>query len=319
MAAGWDIHTHLIPLRTSEWARAGDWGLTWQDGAVTNGHSAVSLGRLDQPDLLLEWVASQELAGAVVSVPPPLFRCEAAASDQYLWARALNEGILETCAIAADTLKPLALVPLVDAQRALRLIQESEFGPNGFVGIVLGTDSRQIPLSSEELHPMWELISTRSIPVFIHPSTCPDPRLKSFYLTNLLGNPLETSIAVAELIFGRIMERFAPTVVLAHGGGVTPAVIGRWDRGYQTRRPGVSSLVESPAVALRHFFVDGLVYDAAALELVVAKFGIDQVLMGSDWPFPIAATSLKDALPGLDAEDLRRVQENALNAFSHLV
>ena len=319
MEGVWDIHTHLIPPAVSDWAAKGEWGLGLAEGKLVNGTSATPMGRLAHPELLLEWIASQSLAGAVVSVPPPVFQIDASDTDrQYEWAHALNEALADACAVDATRLRPLALMPLLEAEKCMELINSHQFGPQGFAGIVIGTDSGQLSLSAPELEPVWQAVTNPQIPIFIHPSTCPDSRLSDFYLTNLLGNPVETAISVAHLIFGGVMERFSPTVVLAHGGGVSPALIGRWQQGFDTKRPGIPELQESPAQSLRKFFVDGLVYDKQTLDFVIAQFGLDQLLLGSDWPFPIAATSRAAALPGLSDSAIAQLAGHAERAFPQL-
>ena len=316
----WDVHTHVIPPIVGDWAAKGEWGLSLADGKLVNGYSATPLGRLGRPDLLIEWIESQSLAGAVVSVPPPVFQIDASDIDrQYEWAYALNDALAQACAVDTNRLRPLALLPLLDAEKSAELVNSHQFGPQGFAGIVIGTDSGQLALSAPELEPVWRALTDPHIPIFIHPSTCPDPRLSDFYLANLLGNPVETAIAVAHLIFGGVMERFSPTVVLAHGGGVSSALIGRWQQGFDTKRPGIPELQESPAQSLRKFFVDGLVYDEETLEFTIAQFGPDQLLLGSDWPFPIAASSSEAALPGIGQDEMTRVAANTVRAFPSLV
>lgn len=95
--------------------------------------------------------------------------------------------------------------------------------------------------------PFGEALADRSLPAFLHPGACPDARLEPFYLTNHLGNPYETTVAVAHLIFGDVMgQRPELRILLAHGAGAAAALVGRWERGYSTDRPGVNELTLTP-------------------------------------------------------------------------
>jgi aminocarboxymuconate-semialdehyde decarboxylase len=137
---------------------------------------------------------------------------------------------------------------------------------------------------------VWQLLDDLEAFTLIHPGHSHDERLNAFYLSNLLGNPYETGLAAAELIFGDVLGRF-PGIrfCLCHGGGVTAALAGRWQRGIDTARPGIEPPSLSVAEALRRFYVDDLVHDPAVLALLEATFGVERILAGSDWPFPMGS------------------------------
>jgi aminocarboxymuconate-semialdehyde decarboxylase len=156
-----------------------------------------------------------------------------------------------------------------------------------FSGFALGTPG------FGGLDPVWQLLDGLEAFALIHPGHSQDERLNAFYLSNLLGNPYETGLAAAELIFSDVLGRF-PGIrfCLCHGGGVTAALAGRWQRGIDTARPGIEPPSLSVAEALRRFYVDDLVHDPAVLALLEAKFGADRMLAGSDWPFPMGSDQL---------------------------
>lgn len=164
--------------------------------------------------------------------------------------------------------------PLAEAQR-------TRVDP--WAGAVAGTGR---PLDDPELEPLWAALDGRF--VLVHPVEAPDPRLARFYLSNLLGNPYETALAAACLVFGGVLSRY-PGVqfCLVHAGGATAMIARRWQQGYDTRRPGISKLELEPRDALRRLYVDSLAHSAAALALAASVFGDDHVLPGSDWPFPM--------------------------------
>lgn len=276
--AGWDVHTHLIPPTVLTAAYRGEFGLAVDSGSlVVDGHR-LPLKRLADPAALLQWIADQELAGAVVSVPPALFRYDAGVE----WAELLNQGLRE---LATPQLRVLGHLPLLDPAApavAAALAREGVFS-----GFALGTPDYA------GLDAVWKVLNELEAFTLIHPGHSDDKRLHSFYLSNLLGNPYETGLAAASLVFADVPGRF-PGIrfCLCHGGGVTAAVAGRWQRGVETGRPGIDELSMPVAEAVRSFYVDDLVHDEAMLQLLVKTFGAAHVLAGSDWPFPMGSDAV---------------------------
>jgi aminocarboxymuconate-semialdehyde decarboxylase len=235
----------------------------------------LPLRRLADPAALLNWITEQSLDGAVVSVPPPLFRYDAGVE----WAELVNQGLRE---LATPQLRVLAHLPLLDPTAPA--VAAGLAGEGVFSGFALGTPSYA------GLDPVWRVLDVLEAFTLIHPGSSDDKRLDSFYLSNLLGNPYETGVAAASLVFADVPGRF-PGIrfCLCHGGGVTAAVAGRWQRGIDTERPGIEPVSLPVAEALRRFYVDDLVHDDAVLELLTSTFGAERVLAGSDWPFPMGS------------------------------
>jgi len=288
MPEGWDVHTHLVPPDLLSGPE-----LAVVDGKLTvDGQPAVPLGRLADPAALSGWVDRQELAGALVSLPPPVLRYHLTGAAAVGWAERANQAL--AAATAADPrLRPLATVPLSDPAAAVEAARTALAG-GGFGGLALGTlPVAPAGLADPALASLWRLLDDRSSFVFLHPGPCPDRRLAPYYLGNLLGNPYETTLATAQLLFGGVLERFGGiTFCLAHGGGAVAAVAGRWQRGVDTGRPGVPADTGPVGPPLRRLLVDDLVHDPAAIRLLEATFGTDRVVPGSDWPFPMGADRL---------------------------
>ncbi|MEU4294703.1 amidohydrolase family protein [Kribbella sp. NPDC026596] len=289
--AGWDIHTHLIPPTVLSAAHRGEFGLSIDGGWLLIDGERLPLRRLADPAALLQWIADQDLDGAVVSVPPALFRYDAGVE----WAELVNQGLRE---LATPQLRVLGQLPLLDPSApavAADLASEGVFS-----GFALGTPSYA------GLDPLWQVLDELAAFTLIHPGHSDDKRLESFYLSNLLGNPYETGVAAASLVFADVPGRF-PGIrfCLCHGGGVTAALAGRWQRGVDQDRPGIKPLSLPVAEALRRFYVDDLVHDDAVLELLTKTFGAERVLAGSDWPFPMGSDAVSAARAAA-AEELTR-------------
>ena len=99
------------------------------------------------------------------------------------------------------------------------------------------TRVRRGELGDEAYLPVFEAIDGLGLPLFLHPVHVVDPeRLARYYLTNLLGNPMESGIAAAHLIFSGVLDRFSNLdVCLPHAGGVFPYVVGRLQHGHSVR------------------------------------------------------------------------------------
>ncbi|MFC6156831.1 amidohydrolase family protein [Kribbella jiaozuonensis] len=279
--AGWDVHTHLIPPTVLSAAHRGEFGLSVDSGSLVVDGQRLPLGRLADPAALLHWITEQSLDGAVVSVPPALFRYDAGVE----WAELVNQGLRE---LATPQLRVLAHLPLLDPTAPS--VAAGLAGEGVFSGFALGTPSYA------GLDPVWRVLDVLEAFTLIHPGNSDDKRLDSFYLSNLLGNPYETGVAAASLVFADVPGRF-PGIrfCLCHGGGVTAAVAGRWQRGIDTDRPGIEPVSLPVAEALRRFYVDDLVHDDAVLELLHKTFGPERVLAGSDWPFPMGSDGVSAA------------------------
>jgi aminocarboxymuconate-semialdehyde decarboxylase len=276
-----------------------------QDGhLVVAGRDRLPLRRLGDPGALLEWIDSQGLDGAVVSVPPPLFRYDLTGDAAVDWARLVNDGLAQ---LRGERLRVLGQLPLCTPAEAARVAKEL-LDAGGFGGFALGTLATEPGFADPVLDPLWTVLDEAGSFVLLHPGASPDPRLKPFYLANLLGNPCETALAAAGLVFGNVLPRF-PGIrfCLCHGGGVTAAVAGRWQRGSDTSRPGVGPLLSPPRAMLRGFYVDDLVHDPAMLSLVESTFGADRVLTGSDWPFPMGCDAIDPARAAARAADTERL------------
>jgi aminocarboxymuconate-semialdehyde decarboxylase len=165
------------------------------------------------------------------------------------------------------------------------------------VGVVAGAGGRCPSLADPGYEPLWRALDADGRALMLHPAQSSDYRLADFYLHNLLGNPVETAVAAAQLVFGNVLARHPGLrVILVHGGGVVPALAGRWTRGVETARPGVPEQELSVRDALRRFWVDGLTHDGTMARSLVEVFGADKILLGSDWPFPMGTPDPAAAL-----------------------
>jgi aminocarboxymuconate-semialdehyde decarboxylase len=311
---GWDVHMHIVPPAVVAAGERGAFGMRAGDGKLTICAHGLPIHPISDVPKLVQRVHSDDLDGGVVSVPPPLFRPDLTDSERREYAALVNEGLYEACRDHAKVLRPLAYLPVEAPQIAVEIAATLD---GRWAGVVMGTQTGAVSYASERLDPLWRILCERKLPLFIHPGSTPDRRLDPFYLTNLLGNPVETTIAAANLIFAGVLHRFpALKIILAHGGGCLAALCGRWQRGATTGRKDVPDLDLKPNEAARRFYVDSLVHSAAYLDAVIATVGEDRVLLGSDWPFPMGAPHADHDIGHLDEALRRRIRKaNAEDAY----
>src|SRR6185437_2361031 len=142
-------------------------------------------------------------------------------------------------------------------------------------------------LDDPGFEPVWTAAEQLGAFVFIHPNNVAGAdRMKSYYLSNLIGNPLDTTIGAACLYFGGVMDRHPKlTVVLAHGGGFTPYQAARWEHGWQVRPEPKKNVSRQPVDIAKRFYYDTILHSAPVLEFMIGHVGADRVVLGSDYPY----------------------------------
>jgi aminocarboxymuconate-semialdehyde decarboxylase len=280
-----DFHVHLAPALTDAARQQTGVALSEQGRLVVDGHPVGPPGLYDQARLCA-FLDERGLDEAVVSPPPPFFRQGLDAAARDLWVQALNTGTL--AAVAGEPrLLPLAYLPFEDPEAALREYERLRSDAR-WAGVCASAGGGSESLAGASFIPLWHALDQDAALLFLHPGTSPDPRLEAFYLHNLLGNPVETAIAAAQLVFGHVLAAHPRLrTMLVHCGGCVPDLVPRWDHGVHTQRPGVPALTELPSQAVRRLYVDCLVHDPRAVDRAVEVFGEDRMVLGSDWPFPM--------------------------------
>lgn len=225
-------------------------------------------------------------------------------------SRAVNEHVAALVAARPDRLVGLASVALQHPEQAADELAHA-MGALGLRGVEISTNVAGRELSDPGLEPFWAAAEELGAFVFVHPWGCSlGERLDRWYLANVVGQPVETTVALSHLVFGRVLDRHPGLVVCgAHGGGYLPYYLGRADHAYEVR-PESRTSDRPPSTYLRQLYFDSLVYRGDTLSQLVDAAGPDHVLLGTDYPFDMGVTDplrrLDDA-PGRSDEDRRRI------------
>jgi aminocarboxymuconate-semialdehyde decarboxylase len=230
----------------------------------------------------------------------------------YYWADAdlalevaglVNDGVADMVGAGPKRLRGMATVPMQHPDAAVAEL-ERVVHAYGFKAVEIGTSIEGAQLAEERFRPLLRRASELNVFVFAHPYYVgAKSGLENYYLTNLIGNPLDTTVMLANLMFsGRLDELPDLKIVLAHGGGFIPYQIGRLVHGHSVRSETNSISKSSPKDLLKRIYFDSLLFEPQALRYLIDLVGPDHICIGTDAPFDMAdnrPTATIDAVPGI--------------------
>ncbi|MDH7794263.1 MULTISPECIES: amidohydrolase family protein [unclassified Beijerinckia] len=231
---------------------------------------------------------------------------------------ATNAAVAALVARSPDRLAGLGTVSLQHPERAAA--QLSVLGDrHGLKGIQISASVGERELSDPSFEPFWQAANARKLLVFIHPmGSSLGARLDRHYLSNTVGQPIETTIALSHLIFSGVLDRYPDIRFLgAHGGGYLPAYIGRSDHVWKVR-PEARRCRERPSAYLRRIWVDTVVFDGDELTRLIDVMGADRVLFGTDYPYDMGSYTPGALLKQAGLDDTARRAVLADNAMALL-
>ena len=250
-------------------------------------------------------LADLDLMGVDLQVVAPSPHLYAYWADPGLAAElvaAANGAVTALVARAPERLAGMGIVAMQHPDLAAGQIHAARAA--GLKGIEISASVGPRELSDPAFDPVWAAAEETGLPLFLHPlGTSLGPRLASFYLSNTIGQPLETTIALSSLILSGVLDRFPGLkLVGAHGGGYLPAYLGRLDHTWRVR-PEARICARRPSEYLSRIWVDTVVFDRSQLRDLVARMGADRVMFGTDYPFDMADCRPDEVAAALAPED----------------
>ncbi len=221
-----------------------------------------------------------------ISVPPYQFYYWAEPEVGRDAARLLNEYLVETAAKAPDRFVTLGTIPLQNPEMAVAELERC-MGELGMRGVEIMTHVNGKELSRSGLDPFFAKAEELGALIFIHPDgfTHGD-RFQEHYFLNLIGHPIENTLAIGHLVFDGVLDRYPGLkVCIAHGGGYAPAYAGRFDHGYHARPDCRQHIPEPPSAYMKKLYFDTVVFEPDQLEFLIRKWGADHILLGTDYPY----------------------------------
>src|SRR5262245_28968942 len=240
----------------------------------------------------------------LISNTPQTFLYNQEAAVTAALAALQNDQIAAAVAAHPERLIGIATLPMQapglaadELRRAVRTL--------GLKGAQIGSNVNGRNLDDPALEPLWAAADELAAFIMVHPTQVAGAeRLKAYYLTNLIGNPLDTTIAAACLVFGGVVGRY-PRIkfLMVHGGGFVPYQAGRFRHGWHVRQEPRVNLKSPPDAALDALYFDSIVHCKAALEFLVASAGAARVLLGSDYPFDMGTLDCARQVRALSIPD----------------
>jgi len=316
-----DTHAHIIVPEIVRDAKPDE---TWRPRVVwENEKQFVEYGPKRIGSALREFVSPEKIldemkksgVDAVLLCPwVSLVRYEAKPEESLDACQVQNDALVSLVQKHPKQVKALGMVPLQDVELSVKELER--LVKAGLKGVEIGTHINGIYPGDARFRPFWEACESLGVFVFIHPVEGGGrAELRDYYMWNVIGNPLETTVAAGHLILSGVMEAYPKlTILLAHGGGALPYLHGRLHRGYK-QRPEINKVIKKPPTEyLKQFYFDTITHDAIVLKSLVDLVGADRVMLGSDYPFDMGnenpADLVRAANLGGDAEN-KILGENA--------
>jgi aminocarboxymuconate-semialdehyde decarboxylase len=306
-----DVHTHILPKNIPNWKEKFGYG-----GFITLDHyqpCAAKMLRDDgkqfrdidencwEPTKRIEEMDAHGVGVQVLSTVPVMFGYWAQAAHGKEIAKFLNDHIADIVSEFPLRFAGLGTVPLQDTKLAIKELERCK--SIRLSGVQIGTNVNQVNLGEPRFFDFFKACEELGMSVFVHPwEMMGEKDMTKYWLPWLVGMPAELSRAICSLIFSGTLEKCpALRICFAHGGGSFPATIGRIDHGFKVR-PDLCAVDNpySPRKYLSRMYFDSLVHEAAKLDYLVKLVGADQVMLGSDYPFPLG-----EAEPGKLIESMQ--------------
>lgn len=282
------------------------------DAITLNGMPVgATIHQLSSVDGILAEMARTGLERRVLSTPPFTFRYWEEPEEGADLCRALNETLAAVVA-EHDEFVGLCTVPLQDTDAA---IAEFEYATRelGLTGVTVGTAVGEENLSASGLEPFFATVEAADAPILVHPDFVPVDRLASHYLLNLVGLPVESATALANLVFAGTLDRLPDLRwCFLHGGGAAPYLYGRWEMGWHVRPETRADTPRPPSEYLNHVFCDTLTHSTRALRYLLDVAGSSRVVLGTDSPFDVKDHDPRSHIAGVpdltedEREDMER-------------
>jgi aminocarboxymuconate-semialdehyde decarboxylase len=226
-------------------------------------------------------------------------------------AREVNESIAKLVSDHPDRFVGLGSVPLQNADLAVRELDYAvkNLGLRG-VEICTNVNGKNLTDPSLGLEKFFARCEELGIVIFMHPlGYTQADRLTHHYFNNVIGNPLDSTVAVSHLIFDGVMARHPKLkIVVAHGGGFIAHYWARMDHAWRARPDCRTVIKRPPSSYLERFFFDTITFDAEMLKRLVDRFGADHVVLGTDYPYdmgeddPLGLVAQVKRLPKADRD-----------------
>jgi aminocarboxymuconate-semialdehyde decarboxylase len=285
-----DIHAHVVPFECFDAVDKA--GRHFGPGKI-QGIKGKQESSLASPNTAQFWdmetrfkdMDAAKVEMQAISVIPTVITYDLDAAGSAWYSRKLNDGIARMVKECPARFVGIADVPL---QNPVAAVAELDRAVNtlGMRGVQILANVNGRDLDSPELMPFYKEVQPAGT-----------IRLTGYHLINLIGNPLDTTIAAARLIFSGVLDKYPELkFCLAHAGGLVPYLQGRWEHGYEVRPEAKLIIKAPPSKYIPLFYYDTITHSDSLIEYLIKSVGADKVLMGTDYPFDMADSEPVDRM-----------------------
>jgi aminocarboxymuconate-semialdehyde decarboxylase len=295
-----DIHTHFVSAQVmSGIKRLGDrCGTTYEDreGVGIFVHTPERpygpiRAAFHDVDLRLAYMDELRIDKQLLLAPPFVFFYWSNSSEAQILMALVNDGIAAAAQHPSGRMLGFGSVMLQDISGSIR--ESERIKKLGLLGVEVGSNVNGLGLDDASLFDFYEALQSLDLALFIHPhNVAGQERMGEYHLRNLLGFPLDTTLAAAQLIFTGVLDRFPRLrICLGQAGGFLPYIIGRLDAGFHARPECRRYIDQPPSSYLSRFYYDTIIHSAHSSGFLIETVGPERVMLGSDFPFDMSAKS----------------------------
>jgi aminocarboxymuconate-semialdehyde decarboxylase len=313
-----DIHCHVMTPACDDLVRPHqasdvDYFVRYQSEstvAYNRDHLSDIVPKLSDPETRLRDMDRMGVDVQAISVMPAQYYYWTAPPLARRLASMQNDNLARIVSLHPDRFAGLGTVPLQDVTGAV--VELDRIARLGFTGIEICTSVDGVDLDDPRFAPFFERVEELDLLIVMHPNGFSDGRrLADYYLINTVGMPMDSTVAIARLIFGGVLERHPDLkICVVHGGGYLPSYPARFDHAYRARADCRENITRPPSEYLRRLYFDTMVFDRGDLRRLIERYGSDHILLGSDYPYDMGEedpVGLVLGVEGLTDGDRRRV------------
>lgn len=289
-----DTHTHFLPPSAVGPAERNELWHGIQFGHNELGRITSSVGSrsqeipwpmpLETPAARLKTMDARRVDHHILSISPTMYWHSLENADARGFARAANDDLAALIGEAPARYSGLGFLPLQDPAGSVEELERC-IRDLGLRGIMVCTHVNGTDWDDAALLPILEAAEALDAVVYFHPGRVRTASwMTKYHLRNLIGNPLETTVTMASLIFGGVYDKLPKLkTCFSHAGGFGVLGVGRFDHGHEVR-PESSAIAQLPSDYVRRIWVDTITHSERTLRYIVDTVGADKVVLGSDYP-----------------------------------
>tara|TARA_Y100000590_G_C15742489_1_gene1020774 strand:+ start:264 stop:1253 length:990 start_codon:yes stop_codon:yes gene_type:complete len=308
-----DIHTHILPTSLRKAYEDGDKWYGTEIKRNNEGRTILTTGKrrnvMSTPEYWVSYddrinlMDEAEVDIQLLSLNPQLLRDSDPIDVAEKACKDVNNEIADAVAKRPDRYQGLGTLPLMDSDKSIKELNRIIKDLN-LKGFILGSHISYNNLNVPHFFNILKAAEDLGAFILLHPlSTRANKILSDYHLLNLIGNPMETTTAAANLIFSGYMEKLPNIkICLSHAGGYLPFAIGRFDHAFNTRKDVSSNLNKKPSSYLKQFYYDTITHSDLGLRQVIDIVGSERILLGTDFP---ADMGVKKPLQWINSIELK--------------